>query len=139
MKKMLSFVAVALLVAGLATSAFGAYASTDCYDTKLTYVNNSANVVSLQVPSSLIKDNGEFELLKVDVGIIGATGSGIVSIYDASSYTYANNASLECELESNDAVTRSKEWIRPLKIYNGVTVVMGAYSIVTIEYQRVGR
>ena len=145
MKKMLSFVAIALLVMGLATSAFGAYASTDCYDTKYTIVNTAAVAKTSVVPTSLIKDNAEFELLKVDVctaisGAAGTTGEAVVGIYDASAPQYANNASLECELEaSSTQETASKSWVRPLKIYNGVVVVQGAYSVVSIEYQRAGR
>jgi len=145
MKKMLSFVAIALLVMGLATSVFAVppYASTDCYDTKYTIVNNSTTTKVSIIPSSLIGANGTYELLKVDVSRsanpAGTAGESLVAIYDSIVPLTSIGAFCECELESNDDDTISKTWVRPLRIYNGVTIMQGAYSVVSIEYQRAGR
>lgn len=143
MKKFISFVAIALLVMGLATTAFGAYASTDLFDTKYTITNQTAKTVATIVPSSLISGDGSYQILSMDVGLAsGQTGTSaeiVAGLYDGTTLLHTAVGFLECELESNAyQATASKRWIRPLKIYNGVIVVQGAYSTVTLEYQRAG-
>lgn len=140
MKKLLCFIACAAILLS-ASLAYGAYASTDLHDTKYTIVNTAATAKTTVIPSSLIGGDSQYELLKVDIGTAisgaaGTTGEAVVGIYDATGMLGANNAALECEIESTDNDTLSKTWIRPLKIYNGVVIVQGAYSVATIEYQK---
>ncbi len=143
MKKIFCFMLCATLLLGFAVSAFGAYTSTDLYDTKLTITNAAATVKMTVVPTSLVGTDATYELLKVDVGQCinhtGTSAEAVVGIYDAADASYWSNAFLECELESNDDTTATKTWIRPLKIYNGLLIVQGAYSVVTVEYQKAGR
>ena len=141
MKKLFCFVAIALLVAGLSTSAFAASASTDLHDTKYTIVNNSATATATTIASGIIGGGSQYELLSVEVtqylaGHTGTTGEALVAVYDSALPITSIGAFVECELESNDDTSVSKEWVRPLKIYNGVTIMQGAYSVVTIEYQK---
>lgn len=139
MKKLFVFVAIALLVGGLAGSAF---ALDELHDTKYVSVNDSASVVCRPVPSTLIGDNGEYEILSISVSplLTSTSSEAVAAIYDAASLTRSVNTNLECEIEAGTVVTAmDKKWVRPLKIYNGVYIGQGAYSIVTIEYQRTGR
>ena len=139
MKKFLSFVAIALLVMGLATSVV---AVEEGHDTKYTIINAGASSIVSVVPSSIIGNDGTYQLLAVDVGqnlAASTTGEAIVALYDSSSLSTMRTGNLECELESNDSDTVTKTWVRPLRISNGLVVQQGAYSIVTIEYQRAGR
>jgi len=136
MKKLFSlFIAIALLAA-VASPCLAAFPS----DTKYTITNTSAVSQITTIPSSLIGADGKFALLRVTVGrTIGHTGTSaeaVVGVFDATNPLTATNGNLECEIESNDFDTESMDWIRPLKIYQGVTVVQGAYSVVSIEYMR---
>jgi hypothetical protein len=144
MKKLLCFVAVAFLVMGLATSAFGAYATTDMFDTKYVITNTSTTLgLTTIIPSTIISGDATYHLLRVTVGHAGkgaSYGEAYVGIYDATNPEHAVIGNLECELEAGSglygAPVVEKVWTKPLKIYNGVIVVQGCSSIVQIEYER---
>jgi len=60
----------------------------------------------------------------------------IAALYDASSLKYALNTALEGEIESNDSDTIIKTYARPLRIFNAVTIIQGAHTVVEIEWER---
>jgi len=142
MKKLFALFIAIVLMSAVAAPAFADYASTDCYDTKYLITNTTGAAKISTVPSTLISGDGKYVLLAVTVGPTnGGTGTSaeaLVGIYDSSTILGASNGNLECEIESYNEETTTMQWVRPLKIYNGVTVVQGAYSVVTIEYMRVG-
>jgi len=118
-------------------------------------VNMTANKITKALPTtSSIGDRaylapGKHRIIKYEVSGMTANASGaagipigstsrevVCSIYDAASIGAATNKTLEGELESNDADTVFKAFDRPMKLVNGLVIVQGAWTVVTIEYER---
>ena len=116
----------------------------------------TANKVSTVIPNSLSTttyadyiEPGKHRILSIEVTGTPAPASGtlgippgstateaVCSIYDSSTIGGATNRWIEGELESTDSDTVKKTYTRPLDLVNGVVVVQGAWTVVSIEYER---
>ena len=133
MKKFAFLLVLALLLA----SVMPAYAVAPS-DNKYVITNTTAISQATAVSTSIIAPNIA-RILKVTVTSAlpkGATSTEtVVGVYDATSSGAALNSALEGEVEGTTAATVEIKYERPLKVYNGITIIQGAYTVVVIEWE----
>lgn len=141
MKRIFCFVAIALFAIGLVAPAF-ADSPWLLDDTKTVIVNDGYTTQVTAISIARIRP-GKDRAMKVTVtskgGRLGSTSTECVAaIYDCTSGTSvaSMNTVLEGEVETDGTSTGVMEWIRGLRIFNGVTILQGANTVVTIEWQR---
>jgi len=150
MKKLLSFIAIALFITGLiATFAYGADINGDTelnvggMGPKRYVIQNLAtaaggtNKVTL-IPLTLLPA-GKCVILSVTLteGDQTYNSNRTVAIHDAGAAGYADNQNLEGEDESADADRASIPFVKPLPIVNGAVISQGINTIATVEFERI--
>ena len=115
-------------------------------DEKYTIVNTTSATKVTTLPTTVFRAGKDrvFRLSVTNSGLAptAATYSdNFAAIYDCaalgSTSSFALVSSLEGEIEASGDETVNLEWKRPLKIYNGVTILQGAYTTVTVEWEKV--
>lgn len=137
MKKLIFGLIVALFFLGA-----NVFADTvDLNNNQWCITNDSGDKLVTTIPITLLVP-GKCRILKITVSPTGtsALAECYVGIYDASSETaMQTNAAKVCEGEwEADAEYESvtHDYARGLKIQNGATFIQGAYSAVTVEWER---
>ena len=77
-----------------------------------------------------------FEVCDLGNNELSTTTETMAALYDASSVGTASDKNVEGEVESDDGETRKLKYDRPLKLANGCVIGQGAYTCVTLEYER---
>ena len=139
MKKLyVSFIAIALLITGLLASS--AYASAwDLSDKKYVITNAATTKLTTSVGTTIMIPK-RCRILYFEVTGCKANQVGpevYAGLYDCTSAAGTLVSALEGEIESATDSTAKKEYAHPLRIYNGVTIIQGPYTVVSIEYEEV--
>jgi len=130
-----------LIVLALLASAIPAWAAFPS-DSKYVITNTSPRSQVTKISTDIITP-GQCRILRVTVGVAFTPGfictstESVAGLYDTQTTGGALNNCLEGEIESNDSDSVSYTYARPLNLANGVTIIQGAYTVVTIEYEKV--
>ena len=133
MKRCICFLVLALFLVG--SMAYGA----ELKDQKYTIVNTTGTSKATTISTSIIQPNIS-RIIKVTVTSALPAGftstENVVGIYDCASVGATLNSALEGEVESASAATVEINYEgRPLKVYNGLSVVQGAYTVITVVFE----
>lgn len=137
MRKIFSFLAIALLIAGLSMISVSARAEEDSSDHKYVISNATGETTLATAISTDIIEPGKHRILRFKVTNTASGNTEVVAgIYDASSVGNATVNRLEGEIESNDSDSVEERYIRPLAIANGIVILQGSHTIVMVEFER---
>jgi len=129
---------ISLLVLALLFVSQLAYASAwDLNDNKHIIVNNAATGKTTFVSTDIIQPKVSRILYFTVTGCKSNLPAPEVyaGLYDCTTAAGTLVSVLEGEVESPTDSTATLEYKRPLKIYNGVTILQGPYTTVTIEWE----
>ena len=100
--------------------------------------NTTTTVQSTSIPTSIIRP-GKDRVLRFKVTSALVTPStaveAVAALYDSATTGGALATVLEGEVESNDSDSVEEVYSRALRIANGVTIVQGAHTVVTVEWE----
>jgi len=142
MKRILSSLfVIALLVAFVSPAMAESFSSENTE--KLILLNTDTGLgMKTAIPTSASGDRvyiqpGKHRIIQVVVTNLAALHTeNVVAIYDASGVGTAGNKQCEGEIESADEDTIKMKWARPLKLVNGLVVIQGSGTSVTIEFEK---
>ena len=129
-----------LIVLALLASAIPAWAGHPD-DLKYTIINTTGTTQVTAISTNIIKP-GIHRILKFDVCSappLSAVTETVAALYDAAAATGVHTGWLEGEIEGagSSPATVEKKYIRPLNLKNGAVIMQGAWTIVSIEYEKV--
>jgi len=128
--------ALVVLVLALAFGLTSVADAVELSDQKYVIANNASSGKTSFISTSLIRP-GKDGILKVVVTATDARSDCFVGLYDCTTAAAALVSVLEGEVEAKrDGGSANLEYIRPLRIYNGVTILQGPYTIVQLEWER---
>lgn len=131
---------IILLVLALILTSQMAYASAwDLSDNKYTITNAASTGKTTHVGTTIMIPK-RCRILYFEVTGCKANQVGpevYAGLYDCTDAAGTLVSALEGEVESATDSTAKKEYVHPLKIYNGVTILQGPYTTVSIEYEEV--
>ena len=146
MKKLLSIIAIALLIAGLSTGSAMA-ADGDLGDNPLTgdvycIINSDSSIaIATLIPITDIIP-GKSRITRIEVMPLAVTSAGdsvgewTVSMNDKSSIHNVTDKTVECEMEvDGDGGSAVKEYTRPYLVQNGCVITQGPRTVVTVEWE----
>lgn len=130
------FVVLALVLMSQVVSA----APWDLNDEKRVIVNTTGVGITTFIPTTIIRPNKD-RVFKITVSSALPAGftstENFAALYDCTTAAGTLISALEGEIESSSAANVDLEWKRPLRIFNGVTILQGAYTVVLIEWEKV--
>lgn len=137
MKKFLSILIVLALLVAFVLPARLAMAEVDLTADVYTIANETASTTSTLIPITIIIP-GKCRISRYIVSNnYTSVNTSFASLHDASSTAAATNKACEGELKLAASSTVQRKYLRPLKISNGCVITQGAYTTVTVEWDRV--
>ena len=105
-------------------------------DQKYVIANDASSGKTTHISTSIIRPDKD-RVLKVTVCPTDRRSDAFVGIYDCTTAAGTLVSALEGEFEAKrDAGSESYEYKRPLRIFNGVTILQGPYTTVTLEWEK---
>lgn len=142
MKKFIYFVAIALLVVGMASPAFGA-ANTTAYGggsglstvRTVTTVNTDYTGYDETNISSTYFNTSKCVVIGYSASVLGAQSEGLFSVVDKASTTTGDADTLiVAENEAQNAYPVSQIFPDKIRLANGLTIRQGPRTVVTVYY-----